>query len=193
MICLQYASTLPFNHYINASKTFPKHAKCMLHFPAVFCLHARLAGCLRCSCISRLANLMGTSRATRNPETRTARSKVNTSFGLIPIGISQPASSMPSVRQPECRNTESCANTPPGLHYTLGPHAATSTSGFRVSRVRDSKSLALGNPEYRGSDTPDFCHQSTLGSTVSIKSGNRPRDFNVHGIIALATRFADVR
>jgi hypothetical protein len=45
---------------------------------------------------------------------------------------------------------------PPGLHYTLGPHAATPTSGFRVSRIRDSKSLALGNPEYRGSDTPDF-------------------------------------
>jgi hypothetical protein len=56
MICLQYASTLPFNHYINASKTFPKHVKCVLHFPAVFCLHARLAGCLRCSYINILVD-----------------------------------------------------------------------------------------------------------------------------------------
>jgi hypothetical protein len=53
MICLQYASMLPFNHYINVSKIFPKHVKCVLHFPVVFCLHARLAGCLRCSCINR--------------------------------------------------------------------------------------------------------------------------------------------
>ena len=34
--------------------------------------------------LRRLANLMGTSRATRNPETRTARSKVNTSFWSYP-------------------------------------------------------------------------------------------------------------
>jgi hypothetical protein len=84
---------------------------------------------------------------------------------------------MPSVRQPECRNAESYANTPPRLHYTLGPHAATSTSGFRGSRVHDPKSLALGNPECRDSDTPDPCHLSTLRSTVLIESGNCPSRF----------------
>jgi hypothetical protein len=41
MIRLKYASTLSFNHYINASKIFQK--TCAGGLPAVFLLHARLA------------------------------------------------------------------------------------------------------------------------------------------------------
>jgi hypothetical protein len=44
MIYLQYASMPPFNHYINASKKFPK--TCVGGLLAIFHLHARFLGWL---------------------------------------------------------------------------------------------------------------------------------------------------
>jgi hypothetical protein len=51
------------------------------------------------------------------------------------------------------------------------------TSGFRRSRVRNSKVPAAGNPECRSPDSLDSCHLSALGSTVLIKSGDRTSRF----------------
>jgi hypothetical protein len=51
MICLQYASTLPFNHDINVSKKIQNCALVVFQLSSasyVVCL----AGCLRCSCIN---------------------------------------------------------------------------------------------------------------------------------------------
>jgi hypothetical protein len=98
-----------------------------------------------------------------------------------------------ALQQPDCQNAEVREHAT-WLYCTLGPHATTSTSGVRGSRIHDSKSLALGNPECRDSDTPDSCHLSTLGSTVSINSGNRPSRFQMGmGFTPRQPRFADVR
>jgi hypothetical protein len=98
-----------------------------------------------------------------------------------------------AFQQPECRNAEVREHAT-WLHYTRGPHTATSTSGVRGSRIHDSKSLALGNPECRDPDTPDSCHLSPFGSTVSISSGNRPSRFQMGmGFTPRQPRFADVR
>jgi hypothetical protein len=52
MICLQYASRLPFNHYINASKTFQKRALEVFQLSSAFYV-ACLACCLQCSYINK--------------------------------------------------------------------------------------------------------------------------------------------
>jgi hypothetical protein len=74
---------------------------------------------------------------------------------------------------PEYRNADLSASRHLYSTEYSGAHAATSASGFRGSRARDSKVPAAGNPECRDPDAPDSCHLSALGSTVPIKSGDR--------------------
>jgi hypothetical protein len=74
---------------------------------------------------------------------------------------------------PRVPNRRSIDFMPPVLHLICGVPLCHVTSGFRGSRVRDSKVPAAENPECRDPDAPDSCHLSTLGSTVSINSGDR--------------------
>jgi hypothetical protein len=47
------------------------------------------------------------------------------------------------------------------------------TSGFRGSRILDTKFPAVGNPERRNPDSSDSCHLSFQRSTAPMKSRNR--------------------
>jgi hypothetical protein len=82
-----------------------------------------------------------------------------------------------ALQQPERRNADLTRTRHLDSNITLGPHAATSTSGFRGSRIHDSKSLAVGNPECRNSEVSDLCHLSLQRSTAQIQSGNRTSRF----------------
>jgi hypothetical protein len=104
----------------------------------------------------------------QTPKSR--RSKVN-------LGLSPLAPRALTYQFPECRNSDVTRALHLDSTMPLGSHSATSASGFRVSRIRDSKSPAAGNPECRNPDILDSCHLSSLGSTVPTKSGNRTSRF----------------
>jgi hypothetical protein len=98
------------------------------------------------------------------------------------------------LSNPRVPKRRSHLNAPPVLHYIYGvPHCHV-TSGFRPSRVRDSKVPAAGNPECRNPDAPDSCHLSALRSTVPIKSGDRTsRSLRAYDSCTRQFRFADMQ